>query len=1701
MSSTTRTPAAVRRRRVGVASALVLTLVAGVLTFLAVSGQGEVVRRTDLHDGGVWVTNGERALLGRLNKPAQQLDAGVAVATESSGSGLDVLQDGAAVVELGLASNQAVPVDAASASLQTSGAVTLPKPVTSTGLTYAQQRPVDLRGGTAAVVDPATGKVWAQRVPTGAGAQVGLDRLQPTAKPLATLGATAVVAVGVDGTVYAASGATGAMVTIPVDPTSGDLGKPVPGRLGLTTKALELTAVGQRWVAFDAATGKLAAAGLSKPADLGADATDGGLVQAALQEPGPAQPAVLLAGPTGLSSVALDDGGATGTLVQLPDAARRGASGSAAPVMLTAPIRLGDCVHAAWATPTSAWYGRACGAAVDGGDQAPDGQTPQAVQLAGGLGTATRHDGVRLRSNRGLIVLNDLDSGNVWDLTNTPVKIDDWDAVVPPPQQKDQNAKKDPNQRDDQVVKTPPKAQDDQVKVRAGRTSTLHVLDNDSDAAGSILAIAPGDVTQPEVPGVHATVSSDGQAVELAVPSGVPSRAFSFRYTVNNGSGGATSRSTATVSVQVVDDGVDTAPHLRQGSATLSSARYVVSEGDQVTIGVVADWRDDENDPLTVTALDPGVGVDPSGALTYTAGSKRGAVAVHYRVDDGRGGSTQATATVTVLGPDDRAVPPVPQPDVVRAIAGKPVQLQPLGNDVPGADPTTPGARLHLAAALRGPGQLTLDTNLDTDTVTVTGSTPGTFFLTYGAQVGTAVGTGRIRVDVQPDPAGNPPPVAVPDAATLQGELPTVVDVLTNDYSPRGDVLVVQKVTTDDQWLRASVVQGHWLRIEATGPLTQGATRSGTLAYTISDGTASAVGQVSVTQKPADPQALVPHVEDDTATVRTGDVVTIPVLDNDSVSGGVPLVLDRDVRVVDGKGEAFASGDVVRFVPDPTPVTADTVVTLEYSTHPEGGTVSVTGRVQVTVTPLPTPTTPDQAPVARSFSASVTAGDTITLTVPTSGIDPDGDLCYVVGVVGAQEGAVDLQYGRVLGTGPSTIKYEAYPRSAGTEVIRYAVRDRFGKTGEGLIRVGVVQPGDPQPPVAVEDDVVAAPGRTVTFDPMDNDLVSPDDQVTYEDFSRLDDAATVKDFTRNADGTFSTKAPAPDSPKVLTYGITDGLFDPSRSTVTVRGKEGFDNPPIAVDDVAQPKPGDTAVTVDVLANDRDPDGPHDALRIVSATGQGVSVVGERVRIPLLDHPRVVPYVIEDGDGATAMALVYVPTATDGAPYLVAGKVVQMDANSTATVDLSQYVTDPRGRAVRVTSPDTVSTSPRADVAATVTSNTRLTLRSGNDYTGPAALMLEVTDQTGPDDPSAVTAYLSIPVQVGPLTPVLRCPSYAVALVADGPARTVDVPRLCHAWFPTGLDPASVRYTRRLDDPDERRRPAPAGQRRLAGRAAGLAVRADRHRHARGRRPGRPAVPGRRHGHPGPAAVRAAGHRRRPRGRDEPDGRHRAVPRQPAQLAPVRAVRRPDGQRLRRHRHGLRLPAHRHRERGRAPPGGRRPHRLRRAGPHGRHPGDGDDQGAAGRAHRRERHPRHGGRRPGPRLVVRARVRRRLPRRRVPGHRLGRPGPDLPGLALHDHRADQRPDLHLHRRGARTPSATPRRARPATASCRTSCRPGRPSAPRPPAIARSSSRGPRRRPTAPARPCSTRWRGSTRTAAPAAGRRRSPAPRRRTASGG
>ena len=117
------------------------------------------------------------------------------------------------------------------------------------------------------------------------------------------------------------------------------------------------------------------------------------------------------------------------------------------------------------------------------------------------------------------------------------------------------------------------------------------------------------------------------------------------------------------------------------------------------------------------------------------------------------------------------------------------------------------------------------------------------------------------------------------------------------------------------------------------------------------------------------------------------------------------------------------------------------------------------------------------------------SGDTIKVRVPGVGVDRNGDPVTVTGVTSAP------RLGRIVSYGGNFLEYQAYPRTVGTDEFSYSVVDSQGAFATGTVRVAVVQPAQPQPPLAVADRLTVEPGRTATFDPLANDFVAPGDDV------------------------------------------------------------------------------------------------------------------------------------------------------------------------------------------------------------------------------------------------------------------------------------------------------------------------------------------------------------------------------------------------------------------------------------------------------------------------------------------------------------------------------------------------------------------------------------------------------------------------------
>jgi hypothetical protein len=1330
---------------------VVLGAGATLLVISAVFAAGFPVRHVDLNDGGVWVATDVDGLFARLNKPAGALDAAInPPGGVQAAYTLDVAQEGAAVAAWDQASGRLYAVDV-------NHALPIGDPLPVPG-----RDAVEIGGGTIAVLNPDTGTVWAGRVDTTTGI-TSLSALDSSARPVAAVGvkgtiAGAALAVGTDGTVYAVS-AAGRIAT--VRPNGSTFGPAAYSSLGRALSSVVATAVGSRLVVADPDTGTVIVPGGGR-ATVGHAGAVGSGVGAVLQQPGPAADSVVIETPTALLTVGLSDG-AIGTLFTKDGG------------MPANPVRLDDCVHAVWGG-SGGGYARTC----DGGPAAavplPNAHLIKPV----------------FRVNRDSIVLNDVATGNVWDLNNLK-QVGDWDAVKPL-KTVIATAKPSDDQQSDQGRAAPPKAVADNLGARPGRTTLLHVLDNDSDPDGSILAVT--GVTPPDSPHAHLTIAPDGQTIAITVDG--PGNPVHFSYTVSNGV--LSSVGQVTVTIRTPDQ--NTAPRL---SASYRPRTWAVTSGGRVDIPVLENWRDDDGDPIAVTDLKAKNGTltaTPDGLLDYIAPVGASTQTLEYKVTDGLGNPADAvdgSVTVDVQAPN--ATDPLPataQPDVAKGQVGQPISIHPLDNDFPGSDPIDPNAKLRLAGEIASPTDTIVATSVADGTVTVTATQPGTYHLTYGAAYGSAkIAAGAIRIDV--DKAQTKPPVAMPDTAVLHGQIPATVDVLANDFDPSGGVLVVQSAKPHNATgnLQVGIVAGHWLRLSATdGTIND----PQVVDYTITDGVSGvATGQVTVTELSGQPDTR-PSTVDDQATVRAGDEVTVPVLDNDSDPAGAPLALAPNVPGAPGKGQlqvtgpdgatavgtAYVDGNVVRYVP-PATVPAPLQVTIDYLAVDADG--SATGHLNVTVNPAPTATDPDLTPLPQPVEARAVAGQTITIGIPTDNVDPDGDTVTVSGI------GKSPTLGRILRTNATSLTYQAYPTSVGTDQFTYVVTDRYGQIGTASVRIGIVQPGIPQAPVAVDDVVTASPGTHLRVNVLANDLIAPGDMVTIQPLSKLNRGTTATlDGGTGADGDIDLVTPPADGkPMIVEYQISDGL-NTSQATLTVRGQDGVDLPPVVIDAYPSLTAGKPTVTIDLSRYADDPDGDASALTVTKVFDPKATFTARTVTIPVAAVPATVSYQVSDPGGATAVGVVHVPAGAVGAPYVRPGAVIDVPTGGTASVALSDYVVDPANRAVHLTTVNKILAAPADDLGVKNNGDTGLTLTGRGRYAGPAALSIEVTDGTSTDDPTGHIVVLNIPVQVGKATPVLRCPTDPVSVTEGGDDVAIDVSVVCHVWVADPGTLAGLRYT-------------------------------------------------------------------------------------------------------------------------------------------------------------------------------------------------------------------------------------------------------------------------------------------------------------------
>ena len=236
--------------------------------------------------------------------------------------------------------------------------------------------------------------------------------------------------------------------------------------------------------------------------------------------------------------------------------------------------------------------------------------------------------------------------------------------------------------------------------------------------------------------------------------------------------------------------------------------------------------------------------------------------------------------------------------------------------------------------------------------------------------------------------------------------------------------------------------------------------------------------------------------------------------------------------------------------------------------------------------PASPPPSENHSPTANNDFATIDEDTSVTLDVLTNDTDPDGDTLSVTCVGTAM-------HGTVTSVG-SSVTYTPDANWNGTDFIGYSIEDEYGAPAMASFNITVTPVNDP--PVANADSAATNEDTAVTVNVADNDTDIDNDALFVES------AGGAAHGTVTPNGAAITYTPEADwfGADSFVYTISDGHGGTATSSVSVIVTP-VNDPPVAVNDEATTDE-DTAVTVNLTANDTDVD--EDSLSVVSVGSAG-----------------------------------------------------------------------------------------------------------------------------------------------------------------------------------------------------------------------------------------------------------------------------------------------------------------------------------------------------------------------------------------------------------------------------------------------------------------------------------------------------------------
>jgi hypothetical protein len=1340
-----------RRRTIAGMAATLVT--AALVVTASVVWPGLDAQQTPEVDASVWaLQTGDGQRYARVNTAVGELDT---VRTAGNPSQVAQGSDGAYLFTDSYSKltriDEAQPIDLQQEQLEAA-------PDTPPGTTSVAT------AGDFAVYRTDTGTLFASRLSRAGQAATELDPFGTAGQDDAPAYTADAIALDARGMLFAYSSADGSVIRYDIDADE------LRGRDALDAEAAApvLSAAGDTWVLVDADAGRVWVRG-AEPTSI--DLAD----QVVVGDADATADAVYIADDQSLWTVPADGSaprreiGVGGNVLGQP----------------ARPLSHQGVAYAAWLLPGDArgtlWRSDQGETALDyAGATMPDQRRPVFV--------ATDH----------AVILNETRTGWVWTVPDGALVASSQNWSLD--DRTEQTAVQSEEQLSVVLDPKPPIAEPDAFGVRAGRLVTLPVLLNDHDPNEDVLSIVAESVTGLD-PGFGAlSVTDSGQQLAVRVAANATGSAtFSYAVTDGTAADGLTSAAT-TVTLTVSGADANTAPVWCGVEKCLQPwPAPEVARGGTVTVPVLPGWVDPDGDPLLLLSVD-----NPGGVGTVAA-TPSGEV-VYQHADDGSGGEQNIQLDVTIA--DTRGATTT-KPLVIRVAPDPGLAVQSF------AVVDTAGSSLSVdvgphVTGTAGDVSLTSVRVLDDAAATATvvgGSTtfdfsatqPGVYRVDFTVNGGGRDANGTARITLLPPDA--PAQLSTsPVVAFVRPQEDATLDVFSAVSNPTGRVLLLSDVgatAEEGASLTVDTVGQNDLRVSGSTP-DGAAGLLGTVAYTVSDGTddegSRVAGEATVYLLPPAPE-IAPIAVDDSVTVRAGAQVDIPVLDNDiSPAGGRPTIDPASVQARPASDAlAFASGGLLRYLAPTTPGAYEVTYRV-YTT----GTPALWDEATVRITVLGGEA--NRAPLPDTLEGRVLSGSTTSIDFHGFGVDPDGDAVTLDRIVQQPDRGTAS-----ISPDGSSILYSSIPGDRGQVSFRYRVSDSAGASGEGTVRIGVLDAEANPSPITFTDyvQVQAGPDRTIRVAPLANDIDPTQGRLTLTGVrpdlpEKLVDGSDNAEYSR-LDGFIQTVTDtgvvlrAGEQPGTMSflYDVTSDSGNTGRGLIVVKVvRESVPDFPVVSDTVLTVENRDDFSTgVDVIAGKATWSGGEISDLAVSLWGTptGVRLDGRQISGELPAARRIIPFAVTGrvGDAdVTTYAFLRVPGDDDLTLALRPGAAQRVDELASVQFDMAALVALPRRATLEVGS-EVSTTGVRGEGRCSVSGSVvTYDAGTGSPWTDACRVPVRVAG-------SEEWTVLSVPIGVVARDPQPELRPGALS-VGPGETATFDL-RNMTSWQLGREDWAGIRY--------------------------------------------------------------------------------------------------------------------------------------------------------------------------------------------------------------------------------------------------------------------------------------------------------------------